>query len=93
MTQVKRVRMTITVSPETRESLLRLNAASGTSISRLIEEFLQPEVLDSISEGLEMARSGFSPKDVSSRMSPILGRHVIAASETLRYFQKLGGDK
>ena len=93
MTQVKRVRMTITVSPETRESLLRLNAASGTSISRLIEEFLQPEVLDSISEGLEMARSGFSPKDVSSRMSPILGRHVIAASETLKDFQNLGGDK
>ena len=90
MREVKRVKMTITVTPETRESLLRLNAASGTSISRLVEEFLRTEVLDSISEGLEMTRAGQDLKGVSSKMSAVLGRHIEAASESLKEFQAMG---
>ena len=91
--QVKRVKMTITVTPKTRASLLRLNAASGTSISRLIEEFLSSEVLDSISEGLEQARAGQGLKAVSSTMSAVVGRHIVTANEILSDFKAMGNDK
>ena len=86
----KRVMITLTVAPETRAALLRLNAASGTSMSRLVEEFLRVEVLDSISESLEMARAGQDLKGVSSKMSAVLGRHIEAASQSLKEFQAMG---
>ncbi len=89
---VKRVKMTVTVRPETRAAMLRLNAVSGMTISRLLEEFLKVEVLDSISEGLELARSGMSASEISSRMYPFLSQHILGANESLKDFRDLGNN-
>jgi len=55
-----------------------------------MDDFLNPEVLNSISEGLEMARAGQDIKSISSRMSAVVSRHIVAASDSLKEFQGMG---
>lgn len=87
---VNRRQFSASLSPELIEALHRLRRASGTPISKLMEAFLNVEVLDSISEGLEMAKDGKGFNDVASHMSSIVGRHIVAASESLKDFQRMG---
>lgn len=67
-----------TVSPELHASLQRLSAASGTSISRLIEQFLNVDMLNGLAESLEMAKRD-SADAVASHMASLVGRHILAA--------------
>ena len=86
-------RFSTSLSNELYEALHRLRRASGTPISKLLDEFLNVEVLNSISESLEMVKQGRDLVEVKSHMSSVVGRHVIAASETLKDLRNLGGDK
>ena len=90
---VYRKKLTTTLSLELYESLHRLCRSSGTPIGRLLDGLLNVEVLDSISDSLDLARSGKSIDEVSSYMTSVVGQHVIAASEVLKDFQKLGDKK
>jgi len=88
-----RLQLNLTVDPQLKSALMRLNKASGTSISRIVEEFLNVDVLNSISEGLEMAKRGEPVSEVSSYMHSIVGRHVVAASEALGDLDKVVKEK
>ena len=74
---VNRRQFTASLSPELFRALYRLRAASGTPISKLLEQFMDVEVLDSISESLEMAKKGDGPDKVMAHMSALLGRHIL----------------
>ena len=66
------------VSPELYAALQRLSAASGTPISRLVEQFLNVDVLNGVAESLEMAKRD-SADAVAAHMASLVGGHLLAA--------------
>ena len=79
MGQVRnRTILSSTVSNELYAALKRLSAASGTPVSRLVEQFLNVDMLNGLAESLEMAKRD-SADAVASHMASLVGRHILAA--------------
>ena len=66
------------VSPELYSALQRLSVASGTPISRLVEQFLNVDVLNGVAESLEMAKRD-SADAVASHLASLVGRHILSS--------------
>lgn len=81
---VNRKRVTITVDKAVAAALHRLSKVSGTPISRLVEEFIREDVLDSISNSIEAARSGRPLEESLEPITRVIGRHVLATSDLYR---------